>query len=36
MIYGAHILLYSDDADADRAFLREPWGWRGSMSVGAG
>ena len=27
MISGAHFLLYSGDADADRAFLRDVFGW---------
>ena len=35
MIHGAHVLLYSHDADADRAFLRDVLGWR-SVDVGGG
>jgi len=27
MIHGAHVLLYSRDADADRAFLRDVLAW---------
>ena len=27
MIYGAHAVLYSADAAADRAFLRDTFGW---------
>jgi hypothetical protein len=27
MIFGAHLLVYSEDADADRAFFREAFGW---------
>jgi catechol 2,3-dioxygenase-like lactoylglutathione lyase family enzyme len=33
MIFGAHIVLYSKDADADRAFLRDTLGF---ASVDAG
>jgi len=33
MIHGAHVLLYSHDADRDRAFLRDVLGW---PSVDAG
>jgi len=33
MIFGAHVILYSKDADADRAFLREVLGF---SSVDAG
>ena len=33
MIYGAHLILYSTDADADRAFLRDVLGF---ASVDAG
>ena len=29
MINGAHVLLFSDDADADRTFLRDVFQWRG-------
>ena len=28
MIFGAHVIIYSKDADADRAFLRETLGFR--------
>jgi catechol 2,3-dioxygenase-like lactoylglutathione lyase family enzyme len=28
MIFGAHIIVYSKDADADRAFLRDVLGFR--------
>lgn len=35
MLYGAHILLYSDDAEADRAFLRDTLGLAG-IDVGGG
>jgi catechol 2,3-dioxygenase-like lactoylglutathione lyase family enzyme len=35
MIIGAHVLLYSTDADADRAFLRDVLGFR-SVDVGHG
>jgi catechol 2,3-dioxygenase-like lactoylglutathione lyase family enzyme len=35
MIYGAHVLLYSDDAEADRAFLRDTLGLAG-IDVGRG
>ena len=27
MIFGAHLLLYSEDAAADRAFFRDALGW---------
>jgi catechol 2,3-dioxygenase-like lactoylglutathione lyase family enzyme len=27
MIFGAHLLLYSKDAPADRAFFRDVFGW---------
>src|SRR5260370_22307580 len=33
MIYGAHMIVYSKDADADRAFFRDILGW---ASVDAG
>jgi predicted enzyme related to lactoylglutathione lyase len=33
MIFGAHFLLYSKEAEADRAFLRDVLGW---SSVDAG
>lgn len=35
MIIGAHVLLYSRDADADRIFLRDVLGFRG-VDVGGG
>lgn len=35
MITGAHLLLYSKDADADRAFFRDVLGFR-SLDVGGG
>jgi catechol 2,3-dioxygenase-like lactoylglutathione lyase family enzyme len=35
MINGAHFLLYSSDADADRAFLRDVLGFR-SVDAGGG
>jgi catechol 2,3-dioxygenase-like lactoylglutathione lyase family enzyme len=35
MIHGAHILLYTSDADADRAFLRDVLGFR-SIDAGHG
>lgn len=35
MINGTHILFYSTDADADRAFLRDVLGFRG-IDVGGG
>ena len=35
MINGAHILLYSSDADADRVFLRDVLGFR-SVDAGHG
>ena len=35
MLHGAHILLYSDDAEADRAFLRDRLGLAG-IDVGRG
>jgi catechol 2,3-dioxygenase-like lactoylglutathione lyase family enzyme len=35
MITGAHVLLYSQDADADRAFFRDILGFR-SVDVGGG
>jgi catechol 2,3-dioxygenase-like lactoylglutathione lyase family enzyme len=35
MITGAHVLLFSDDADADRAFVREVLGFR-SVDAGHG
>lgn len=33
MIFGAHVIIYSKDADADRAFLRDVLGF---LSVDAG
>jgi hypothetical protein len=27
MIFGAHLLVYSEDAPSDRAFFREVFGW---------
>ena len=35
MINGAHFLIYSKDADADRAFFRDVLGFR-SVEVGEG
>jgi|SRR5262245_13897029 len=35
MITGAHVLLFSNDADADRAFVRDVLGFR-SVDVGHG
>jgi catechol 2,3-dioxygenase-like lactoylglutathione lyase family enzyme len=35
MISGAHIVLYSKDADADRAFLRDVFGFK-SVDAGHG
>jgi len=35
MITGAHFLLYSKDADADRRFLRDVLGWSG-VDAGGG
>ena len=35
MITGAHVLLFSSDADADRAFVRDVLGFR-SVDVGHG
>ena len=35
MIMGAHVLLFSNDADADRAFVRDVLGFR-SVDVGHG
>lgn len=35
MIFGAHVLLYSEDAEADRAFLRDTLGLRG-IDIGGG
>ena len=35
MIYGAHFLLYSKDADADRRFLRDVLGFQG-VDAGGG
>jgi catechol 2,3-dioxygenase-like lactoylglutathione lyase family enzyme len=35
MINGAHVLLYSHDADADRAFLRDALGFAG-VDAGGG
>jgi catechol 2,3-dioxygenase-like lactoylglutathione lyase family enzyme len=28
MIFAAHVIVYSRDAEADRAFLRDVLGWR--------
>ncbi len=35
MIHGAHLLLYSTDPDADRAFFRDVLGWR-HVELGGG
>jgi len=35
MVFGAHVVLYSSDADADRAFLGEVFGFD-STDVGGG
>lgn len=35
MLYGAHLVLYSADADADRAFLSEVFGFE-SVDAGGG
>jgi hypothetical protein len=35
MVFGAHVVLYSSDADADRAFLAEVFGF-GSTDAGGG
>jgi catechol 2,3-dioxygenase-like lactoylglutathione lyase family enzyme len=35
MIFGSHILLFSSDADADRAFIRDVLGFR-AIDVGGG
>jgi catechol 2,3-dioxygenase-like lactoylglutathione lyase family enzyme len=35
MIFGAHVILYSKDADADRAFFREILGFK-SVDAGHG
>jgi hypothetical protein len=35
MVFGAHIVLYSRDAEADRAFLAEVFGWE-STDAGGG
>ncbi|MEU5302649.1 VOC family protein [Streptomyces noursei] len=35
MISGAHVILYSQDAEADRAFLRDVLGFRG-VDAGGG
>lgn len=35
MIVGAHVILYSSDADADRAFLRDVFDWP-SVDAGQG
>ncbi|HEY9518349.1 MAG TPA: VOC family protein [Gemmatimonadales bacterium] len=35
MIFGAHLLLYSSDADADRAFLRDVLGFK-AVDAGRG
>jgi catechol 2,3-dioxygenase-like lactoylglutathione lyase family enzyme len=34
-VTGAHVMLYSRDPEADRAFLRDVLGWRG-VDAGAG
>jgi hypothetical protein len=36
MISGAHMIIYSTDADADRAFFRMFFGFRQSMPARAG
>jgi predicted enzyme related to lactoylglutathione lyase len=36
MITGVHVLLYSADADADRAFLRDVLGWSSVPAGGPG
>ena len=35
MIFGAHVLLYSSDAEADRAFLRDVLGFK-AVDAGGG
>ena len=35
MIFGAHVIVYSEDAEADRAFFREVLGF-GSVDAGHG
>ncbi|HXY25745.1 MAG TPA: VOC family protein [Candidatus Acidoferrum sp.] len=35
MIFGAHVLLYSEQPEADRAFFRDVLGWR-FVDVGGG
>ena len=35
MIFGTHLVLYSEDADADRAFLGEVFGF-GAIDAGGG
>lgn len=35
MIFGAHVIVYSKDAEADRAFLRDVLGFR-SVDAGHG
>src|SRR4051812_1951771 len=35
MIFGAHVIVYSKDAEADRAFFRDVLGF-GSVDVGGG
>ena len=35
MVFGAHLILYSNDADADRAFLGEMFGFE-SVDAGGG
>lgn len=35
VIFGAHVILYSTDADADRAFLRDVFGFN-SVDAGRG
>lgn len=36
MIQGVHLLLYSRDAEADRAFLRDVLGWTAVEDSGSG
>jgi hypothetical protein len=35
MIFGTHLVVYSEDAAADRAFLRDVFGWD-SVDAGSG
>ena len=35
MIYGAHVIIFSQDAQADRAFMRDVLGFS-SIDVGGG